>query len=336
MDDAVLAIDIGGTKVAAAIVASDGGIVIEDVTPTGRQADGEVLYGPIDDLLERLLHQHGDALGNPVLVGVGSAGPIDGPRGTISPVNVAGWRDYPIRDRILATVHRVLGRPVRCAVAGDGHCIAVGEHWLGAGRDVDSMVGMVVSTGVGGGAVLDNVLFAGSTGNAVHVGHTSVNFLGNRCPCGGHGCVELYARGPAMVDAANDAGWEGTDAVQLCADARRGDVRAKEAIDRGMRALAAGIAQLATDLDVTTFVIGGGVSKAGDVIFDPLQRHLADFAVLHFVEGLEIRRAELPNAGLLGAASVALSLRGAGPLRQAPPSAGVDAAGAPSDDARTG
>jgi glucokinase len=119
----------------------------------------------------------------------------------------------------------------------------------------------------------------------------------------------MYARGPALVMAAQARGWAGgDDARALTADARAGDPVALEVIDEGMRALAAGLATTATELDVTTFVLGGGVSRAGDVIFEPLRRHIADFAVLPYVTDLQVRPAVLPNAGLLGAAALALRL----------------------------
>ena len=132
------------------------------------------------------------------------------------------------------------------------------------------MIGLVLSTGVGGGAVIDNKLFTGVTGNSVHLGHISVNAWGPRCVCGGHGCTEMYARGPALVAAAKEQGWTGgDDARALTADARAGDEIALRVIDHGMRALAAGIATTATELDVAVVVLGGGVSKAGEVIFEP-------------------------------------------------------------------
>ena len=167
----------------------------------------------------------------------------------------------------------------------------------------------MVSTGIGGGAVLGNTLFAGRTGNAVHLGHISVNAWGEQCVCGAYGCVEMYARGPAMVAEARRNGWVGGDDAQaLTADARTGEPIAVAAIDRGMRALAAGMVATAVELDVSTFVLGGGVGQAGAVIFDPLRRHLDDFAVLDYVADLEVRPAELANAGLLGAAALAFSL----------------------------
>ena len=306
-----MAVDIGGTKIALALIAETGDIVVETVVPTAASTDPEAIWEPLAGALARLPLESGGRYD----VGIGTAGPIDTPSGTISPVNIAGWRRFPIVARVGEVIRTASGAAGGVVLAGDGHCIALGEHWLGAGRDLDTMVGMVISTGIGGGAVIDNQLFTGSTGNAVHVGHTSVNAWGERCVCGCHGCVEMYARGPAMVEAARTRGWSGSDGEQLTASARAGDPVALTAIEDGMRAAAAGIAATATQLDIDTFVIGGGLAKAGEVIFGPLRRQLGDFATLDYVSTLELRPAELPNAGLLGAASLALSLSGRGPLR---------------------
>ncbi|WP_375426546.1 ROK family protein [uncultured Friedmanniella sp.] len=307
MSEQVLAVDIGGTKIAVAVVDDAGTMATEVVRPTASSTDAETVFAPAADAIRKALGALTEP-GEPLRVGIGSAGPIDGPGGTVSPVNIGAWRSFPVVARVREVVAAATGAEPRVGLAGDGHCFALGEHWLGAGRDVDSMVGLVLSTGVGGGAVLDNVLFAGTTGNAVHLGHISVNAWGPRCVCGCHGCTEMYARGPALVAAAQQRGWRGEDAKALTADARTGNVIALEVIDAGMRALAAGIATTATELDVRTFVLGGGVSKAGEVIFAPLRRHLHDFAVLDYVRDLEVRPAVLENAGLLGAAALAFTL----------------------------
>jgi glucokinase len=307
MSQQVLAIDIGGTKIAAALVDADGAILKETVRPTLPSTNPDVVFASAEAAIVQLLSEVAEPQ-TPLRVGVGSAGPINGPAGTISPVNIPAWRNFEVSARVADVITDRLGVRPRVALAGDGHCFALGEHWLGAGHDVDSMVGMVLSTGVGGGAVLNNTLFAGLTGNSVHIGHISVNAWGPRCVCGCHGCVEMYARGPALVAAAKARGWSGgNDAQALTAAARAGDEIALTVIDHGMRALAAGIATTATELDVRTFVLGGGVSKAGEVIFGPLRRHLRDFAVLDYVVDVEVRPAILENAGLLGAAALAFS-----------------------------
>jgi glucokinase len=307
MREQVLAVDIGGTKIAVALVDDQGGLEAATVRPTPRSADADVVFVAVADAVRTALA--GRSFSSSALrVGIGSAGPVDVPTGTISPVNIGAWRGFTVVERLSAVVEDATGVVPVIGLAGDGHCFALGEHWLGAGRDVDTMVGLVLSTGVGGGAVIDNRLFAGSTGNAVHLGHISVNAWGPRCVCGCHGCTEMYARGPAMVAAAQQRGWVGEDAKALTADARAGDPVARDVIEVGMRALAAGIATTATELDIRTFVLGGGVSRAGEVIFEPLRRHLREFAVLDYVRDLEVRPAVLENAGLLGAAALAFTL----------------------------
>ena len=308
MSESVLAIDIGGTKIAAAVVDADGNVLADQLRPTAVSDDGEVVFDGVESAVRALLDEL-EPTKDRIRVGISSAGPIDGPAGTISPVNIGAWRRFPISGRVHEVIaERYDSDAISVGLAGDGHCFALGEHWLGAGRDVDSMIGMVLSTGVGGGAVINNKLFTGVTGNSVHLGHISVNAWGPRCVCGAHGCTEMYARGPALVAAAKQQGWAGgDDARALTAAARAGDEIALRVIDHGMRALAAGIATTATELDVPVIVLGGGVSKAGDVIFAPLRRHLQDFAVLDYVKDLEVRPATLETAGLLGAAALAFS-----------------------------
>ncbi len=165
------------------------------------------------------------------------------------------------------------GVPVR--LAGDAICMALAEHWRGAGRGASFMLGMVVSTGVGGGLVLDGVPYHGRTGNAGHVGHVVVEPDGQLCPCGGHGCVETVASGPWMTRWALANGWAappGADASTLAEAADAGDPVARKAFQRGATALAAMIASVGAVCDLDLVVIGGGVANSGRTLFDPLKR----------------------------------------------------------------
>ncbi|MET7281401.1 ROK family protein [Kribbella sp. NPDC005582] len=294
----VLGIDIGGTKMAAALVSADGTIVIEDriATPAG---DADQVFAALGELVGRVL---GDA--SPLAVGIGSAGPLDATHGLVSPVNITGWRNFPLVDRVRALVDV----PVTLGV--DGHCFALGEFWTGAGRDVQTLLGIVVSTGVGGGLVVDGRPLLGQSGNAAHIGHVVVDQNGESCACGSYGCVETYASGPRMVARAQRRGWrtdEVVDAAVLAADAAAGDEIALAIFDDGAQALAAGIVATAVTVDLTTVVIGGGVSKAGPVLFDPLEAWVKRLAQLPFVADLSVVPAQLANAGLLGAAHQAWS-----------------------------
>ena len=290
----VLGIDIGGTKMAAALVSADGTILTADriATPSG---DADRVFAALGELIERV---RGDA--DPLAVGIGSAGPLDQQHGLVSPVNIPGWRNFPIVDQV-----RALTGDVPVTLGLDGHCFALGEFWSGAGRDAHTLLGIVVSTGVGGGLVVDGKPLIGQSGNAAHIGHVVIDQDGEACACGSFGCVEAYASGPRMVARAQRSGWrtdEDVDAQVLAADAAAGDELALATFDDGAQALAAGIVATAVTVDLTTVVIGGGVAKAGPVLFDPVQAWVKRLAQLPFVTDLTVVPAQLDNAGLLGAA----------------------------------
>jgi glucokinase len=302
-----LCLDIGGTKIAAGL-ADPGGALVHTVkrpTPIAEgRAGAEEVWAAVAAAIADVMRAAG-GLNEPVAaVGIGSAGPIDLHSGSVSPVNIRSWRGFPLRDRVAAAVP---GVPVR--LGGDGVCMALGEHWRGAGRGARFMLGMVVSTGVGGGLVLDGVPYVGRTGNAGHVGHVVVEPDGRPCPCGGRGCVETVAAGPSLVRWARDNGWSappGADAGELAAAAVTGDPVAQRAFRRGATALAAMIASVGAVCDLDLVVVGGGVAKSGALLFDPLRAALPGYAGLEFLAGLRVVPAELGGeAGLVGAARLA-------------------------------
>lgn len=296
----VLAIDVGGTKLAAALVDGDGTLRHREQRPTphGDAEDvWEVLRALVSDVLRASVA--GDSI---QAVGIASAGPVDLPGGTVSPINITAWQRFPIVDRVAD----LTGLPVR--LGGDGVCMAVGEQWRGAGRGAQFMLGMVVSTGIGGGLVLDGAPYDGRTGNAGHVGHVVVDPAGDPCTCGGRGCVETVASGPHLAKWARAQGWGGTDAKQLADAAAAGDDVALRAFRRGATALATTIASVAAVCDLDLVVIGGGVAKAGPLLFDPLRDELTTFAGLSFLRELRVEPAALGgDAGLVGAAKLAIS-----------------------------
>jgi glucokinase len=293
--DHVLALDVGGTKIAAGLVDAQGSVLRRAVRPTPAH-DAELAWQAVADLVAEVLD--GTV---PSAIGIGSAGPVDAEAGTVSPININGWQAFPLRDRVQALLP---GVPV--SLAGDGLCIALGEHWLGAGRGSRFMVGMVVSTGVGGGLVLDGKPFGGRTGNAGHIGHVVAEPDGWPCTCGGRGCVETVAGGPNMVRWAREQGWTGSDAIALAASARAGDSVAAAAFERCGRAVGLSIAAAAAICDLDLAVIGGGISKTDDLLFDPVRRTLKIHAGLSFIKDLRVVKAERDDSGLIGAAALAL------------------------------
>ncbi|MFD2355796.1 ROK family protein [Nonomuraea ferruginea] len=298
----VLAIDIGGTKLAAALVDASGSVLRSGTRPTPGQEVMAALRGLIEEVTE--------GGPEPGAVGIGCAGPLDLAAGTVSPVNMPSWRGFPLRDE----VRKVTGLPT--VLVGDAQCMALGEHWLGAGQETRALLGIVVSTGIGGGLVVGGTPLLGPTGNAGHVGHMSVDPYGERCECGGRGCVERYASGPNMARWALENGWTPgrastgdpvvADARTLAGDAAAGDPVAVAAFERGARALAGMIASTAAAVEITTVVVGGGVSQAGPVLFGPLEAALDDVGGLGFVRAVEVRPTTLGvRAGLAGAAKLA-------------------------------
>ncbi len=301
----VAALDIGGTKIAGALVDGAGRILVRAQRPTPAREDGATVMRAVELVFDELIAS--PLWAEVQAVGIGSAGPVDASLGTVSPVNIPGWRGYPLVEHVRGITG---GLPVE--LIGDGVAITAAEHWQGAAQGYDNALCMVVSTGVGGGLVLGGKLHPGPTGNAGHIGHISVDLDGDPCPCGARGCVERIASGPNIARRAIDGGWQpgpdgDTSATAVAAAARAGHPVALASFERAAQALAAAVAATATLVEVEIAVIGGGVAKSGDILFAPLRRALREYATLSFVQDLVVVPAMTgTDAGLVGAAAAAL------------------------------
>jgi glucokinase len=303
----VLAIDIGGTKLAAAVVDAEGGVRSMDRRATGAHPTGEALFESLVELCETVRGELEIAA-----IGVGCGGPMRYPEGIVSPLNIPAWRDFPLRDRLAAH----FGVPA--VVDNDAKALALGERWRGAGRGSDNMLGMVVSTGVGGGIILDGRLLHGYAGNAGHIGHIIVWPDGPLCGCGARGCVEAVASGTGLARrhrVALSGGAESSlpadaTAADIADAARNGDQLAAELYRTAGEAVARGIASAAALLDLELVVIGGSIAlRAWDLLGPPLEAELARVARLDFTRHIRVVHAQLGDtAGLLGAARLALDV----------------------------
>ena len=258
----VLAIDIGGTKFAAVVAEPGGRLIAWAQTPTPRDLDSEQLWRTLDTLLTRVLASAGIAAADLAGVGCGCGGPMEWPAGLVSPLNIPAWRAFPLRGRL---AERFGGIPVR--VHNDAICMVAAEHWRGAGRGRSNVLGIVVSTGVGGGLLLDGRLIAGASGNAGHIGHVVVDPEdGPLCVCGGRGCLEAIARGPALVSWAQAEGWRpgqgDATAKDLADDGAQGHPVGRAAMRRAGRALGIAIASATHLCDLEVVSVGGGLSQA--------------------------------------------------------------------------
>jgi glucokinase len=302
----VLALDIGGTKIAAAVIRDDATILASDRVPTLRDGDADALFASIELVCRGVLRA---AATDVALIGVGCGGPMEYPAGVVSPLNIPVWRDFPLRARLTTAFDRA------CIVDNDAKAMALGEQWQGAGRASRNMLGMVVSTGVGGGVILDGRLLHGFGGNGGHIGHVVVWPGGPLCGCGARGCLEGVASGSGLTRRLGDAQASGvqtsvppgSSAAQIAAAARTGDRLAIELFRTAGECVGRGIASAAALLDLQLVVIGGSIAlRAWDLLGPPLEDELRRAARLDFTRNITVVHAQLDDkAGLYGAARLA-------------------------------
>lgn len=292
MKDVSLAIDVGATKVAVGLVARDGQ-VLSRIDISSKAASLHELNDSLAAAVSELCHRDDVKI---IAAGIGSAGPIDKDLGTINPVNIPHWVDFSLVD----FVKRVSGiNEVR--IIGDASALAYAEFILGAGRGATNLMGIVVSTGIGGGVVLNGAFHVGRTGNAGLIGHSVVVHNGELCACGQRGCVEAYASGTNMAKAF------GADNFEAVADAaRKGDSNAISTIDKGAAILAVGLLNAVALMDLDTIVVGGGVMNADDIYWPILQKHFEnEMKKLNLPGKVALKKATLgKDSGLVGAGLV--------------------------------
>ena len=304
---AVLALDVGGTKLAAAVVDDTGRILGRGRVPSPKGIDPEALYEALLACAAAALRGADVAPGDLDGIGVAAAGPMVWPSGEVSPLNMPAWRGFPLRKRLVEEfdAERVL-------IHNDAVGVTVGEHWRGAGSGTANLLGMTVSTGVGGGLILGGRLFHGASGNAGHVGHVVVERDGPVCACGGRGCLEAIASGPNTVRHALDDGWRPrpgvvADGVALAAAAAAGDAVALRHLARAGTAVGTAIASCASLLDLEVAAIVGGFSQSGPSFWEPLRQAFAAHAGFPFAAACRVVPGQLGSAaGLLGAAAFVL------------------------------
>lgn len=300
-DGVALAVDLGGTKVDAALV-DDRGVLLPGTRfrrSTGPLIDADRLADAVRSVVldcVATLPDDVDLAG----IGIGAAGPISEDAGLVSPLNIPAWRDYPLVALVEECVPRT---PVTMRV--DGICITLAEHWVGAARGYDDVMGMIVSTGVGGGLILGGNTVSGATGNAGHIGHIEVAGFDDPCACGGSGCLEAVAAGPYTVRWARAQGWDGRSGEDLGASYRSGDPIAVAAVERSGRAIGLAIASATALLDLEIVTIGGGFSLVTPDLFDHVRAAIARRVAFGFVTKVRVVPSGLSSDGpLIGAAAL--------------------------------
>jgi glucokinase len=313
-DDHVLALDVGGTKLAAGVVARDGTVRSRRVAPS-RVEDGP------DAMIARHLEMGREAVADSGVpwaairaVGIACGGPLDPRAGIIqSPLSLPGWDDIPL----VSIVSAALDRPA--VVDNDATAGALAEWWFGAGRDrgVEHLVYLTISTGIGGGLVLDGHVYRGAAWNAGELGHLTVDFRGRRCACGRRGCLEAYASGTNIAARAREAlaaGDEpsvlrdvpGLTARDVSEAAAAGDPLAARIWDETMDMLASGVANILDVFNPQLVVLGGGVTRAGMQLLEPVRERALAMAMPPARRAGDVVLAALgDDVGIVSAASLA-------------------------------
>lgn len=312
MKNYFIGIDLGGTKIAGAITDLKGKAIFKTTLPTKASEGDQAVLQRIIKVIESLIKEAGKTIEDIKAIGIGSPGPLDAKKGIIITTPNLPFKNFnlvaPLKERFNLPIY----------LDNDANVAAIGEHVLGAGRGTENMVYVTVSTGVGGGAIINGKIYRGNTYNALEIGHTTVLPDGPRCNCGNYGCIEALSSGTAIARRAMEAIESGLD-TSLCEyenitsyevfkEAEKGDTVAKHIIDSSLEYLGIGIANIITSFDPEMVIIGGGVSKAGTIVFEKVQEIVKKRCFEVMANGCKILPAELSTeAGVMGAVALAIT-----------------------------
>lgn len=312
-----IGVDLGGTNIVVGAMTLDGSQTFglgEGPTMAweGAEAVIERMAGMVNDVIAATMAETGAARKDFIGVGVGAPGTVDRMSGVVRKAPNLGWLECDL----VGPLSRLTGLPVH--LDNDANCATYGEWWMGAARGGVNVIGVTIGTGVGGGIIVDRQVYYGASDAAGEIGHTTIDMDGRRCGCGNYGCLEAYTSGPAIASRAREAlvnheessllltlaqGDAGRVTAELVYDAAdAGDEVALEIVRDTARFLGAGIANLLNVFNPDVVVLAGGVTKAGDALFEPLRKEVRRRAFKNVAESCRIVPGELPGtAGVVGA-----------------------------------
>ena len=309
VDELILAVDFGGTQLRVALVDHSGQILAREALRTDISGGPDAVIAQIVELSQRLLSARPKS--KITCAGISSPGPLDAKRGrTFNLVLLPGYDGYPFAKR----AQERLGVPV--VLEHDGHAAVYGEWKNGAGRGFDDLIYLTISTGLGGGAIVNGQLLRGAGGMAAHVGHMTVDPDGPLCGCGNRGCWELFASGTSFLARARERAKaknvlilgrqaDAIETVDIFDAARAGDSFAQALVEEEAEWLGRGIVSLSHIFNPARFVLGGGVSNNLDLLLPGITKQTERHAMKPF-QSFSVVKAELgDNAGLVGVAFLA-------------------------------
>ena len=312
----IVGVDLGGTNIVAGALPDDGSRTYAlRSQPThselGADAVADRITQMIEDVITVTCAETGATRADFVGVGVGAPGPLDRDLGVVIVAPNLGWHNFPLRARVADAVG------LTATLDNDANCATVGEWWAGAAKGGTNVVGLTIGTGIGGGLILNKQLYHGASDVAGEIGHTTIDSTGRRCKCGNYGCLEAYASGPAIAERAREAltgdgssilhqlvngQLERITAATVYEASQRGDDLAREVVRDTARFLGTGIANLLNIFNPDIVVVAGGVTAAGDALFEPLRAEVRRRAFKPAVDACRIVPGSLPgSAGVVGA-----------------------------------
>lgn len=319
MEKYYLGLDLGGTKILTGLADSDGNIITRSRRDTEAELGEDKIIENMIATVEDVIEKTGVSKEQIITLGIGSPGPLDSKKGIIIENANLPWKNVPLVERM----ESALG--IKTLLQNDANAAALGEKWFGAGKNVDNMVYITISTGIGGGAIINKELFTGVNDNACEIGHTVIDPDGPLCGCGNHGCLEAFSSGTSIAKRAREAAAAGKskemleladnivediDAVICAQAAYQGDQTAKDIFKNAGYHLGIGLANVVNTFNTEMIILGGGVMKASDLFLDEALKTMEDIALAGPLEIVTVKEAELgSDIGLMGAIAVAMEDR---------------------------
>jgi len=310
-----IGLDLGGTKIAACLMDKSGQIVMKTTFPTLAEEGPDAVISRMKSIVYEIMSRADITKRDVVAMGVCSPGPLDTEKGVVlNPPNLPGWVEVPLKD----VLYKEFWLPL--TLENDANAAAMGENLYGAGKGFKNFMYITISTGIGGGVITGGKLYRGANGNAVEIGHTTINFQGPLCGCGNNGCWEAYASGSALARFAREAivGGKKTMIKDIAGDekgikaehvfeaAREGDDFARELVAREGFYLGVGLANMVNSFNPDCIAIGGGLSREWDLLYESMIKVMREKALKANTENLQIVRAKLDvDASVIGAAAIA-------------------------------
>ena len=305
----VVGLDLGGTKIYTALVDLDGTIIKEKVVETLAFEGEEAVINRMMDTIDYVIEGTDKELIK--AIGIGAPGALDLKEGIVMESPNLPFENFELVGKIRARYD------LPTYLDNDANVATLGEYRFGAGKGTENMIYMTVSTGIGGGAILNGKIFRGSTGNALEIGHTTISQERTRCGCGNLRCAESLASGTAIGKRAKEAvnsnaetslkNYDDVTSKEVFIEAAKGDRVAKEILNTSLTYLGITVANVITSFDPEKVVIGGGVINGGDIVLETVKEEVAKRCMKVFVDSCSIEKAKLGGqAGVLGAAALAI------------------------------